>query len=136
MKRFLPVLLLLPALTALAELEISDAWIKHLPPTVPVRAGYLTIHNPTSRSVTIESVHSDAFHHVEMHETVEQDGMMQMRPVMQLTIEPDSSVQLSPGGLHLMLMQPVKESAPGNVIEITIKFDNGDEQTFRMTVKE
>ena len=136
MKRLLPILFLLLPVPGLAELEISDAWIKHLPPTVPVRAGYMKLYNPTSKAVTIESIRSDAYTNIEMHETVEQNGMMQMQPVTQLAIEANSRVQLSPGGLHLMLMGPVTESAPGDIIEITIKFVNGAEQTLSMTVKE
>lgn len=132
---FLLVLLLIPALAS-AELKVSDAWIKHLPASVPVRAGYLTLYNPSSRPVVIESVHSEAFASIEIHATLEQDGLMQMQHLPRLTVDANSSVQLAPGGLHLMMMGPVAAFAPGDLIAITIKFVDGAGQSLDMIVKE
>ena len=134
MNRYLLPLLLLPSIVW-AELQISEAWIKNLPPPVPVRAGYMTIHNPQTAALTIESLHSDAFASIEIHQTIEQDGMMHMEQIPMLTIEPGSIVQLSPGGLHLMMMQPVEPTKPGDRVEIIIRLDDGSEQTLTMTVK-
>lgn len=136
MSRLLPIVMLLIPMLVRAELQVSDAWIKHLPAAVPVRAGYLTLYNPGSRPVVIDSVYSDAFSSIEVHETVEQDGMMQMQRVPKLTVEANSSVQLSPGGLHLMMMGPVTASAPGDLVTITLEFVDGTEQSLGMTVKE
>lgn len=135
MRRFiLLVALLLPA-TGFAQLEFSDGWIKNLPAAVPVRAGYMTIHNPGSRVVSIVSLHSDAFASVEIHETRMLDGMMRMDPVPMLTIAPGETVQLAPGGLHLMMMQPAQPTRPGEVHRITIEFDDGSMQTLELTVR-
>lgn len=131
---FLLLALLLPA-TAFAELEFSDAWIKNLPPPVPVRAGYLTIHNPQTQTVSIVAVRSDAFASVEIHQTLMADGMMRMEQVKNLTIGPGETVQLAPGGLHLMLMQPVEPTRPGEVHRITMEFDDGYLQQLDLTVR-
>ena len=128
------VLLAFPGF-ALAELEIRDPWIKNLPPSVPVRAGYMTIHNPQSKAVSIVSLSSDAFGSIEIHQTIAQDGMMRMEQVPTLTIEPDSTVHLAPGGLHLMMMNPGKPTRIGDKIEILILFDDGSEQKLEMWVK-
>ncbi len=131
---FLLLALLLPA-TGFAQLEFSDAWIKNLPPAVPVRAGYLTIHNPRSRAVSIVALRSEAFASVEIHRTRMQDGMMRMDPVPNLTIAPGETVHLAPGGLHLMLMQPAQPTRPGEIHRITIEFDDGSMQTLELTVR-
>jgi copper(I)-binding protein len=133
MLRFLLILgLLLPA-SAFAELEIVDAWIKNLPPSVPMRAGYMTIHNPGETAVTILSIRSDAFASIDIHRSVMQDGMMRMDPVTSLSIAPGESLQLAPGGYHLM-MQPLQATRPGQEIEIVLQFDDGSEQRLTMTV--
>jgi copper(I)-binding protein len=124
--------LLLPA-SAFAELEIVDAWIKNLPPSVPMRAGYMTIHNPGETAVTILSIRSDAFASIDIHRSVMQDGMMRMDPVTALSIAPGESLQLAPGGYHLM-MQPLQATRPGQEIEIVLQFDDGSEQRLTMTV--
>jgi copper(I)-binding protein len=131
----LPLILLLifPPI-ALAELDIRDPWIKNLPPSVPVRAGYMTIHNPQTKTVSIVSLRSDAFASVEIHQTIEQDGMMRMEQVPSLKIESNSSVQLAPGGLHLMMMNPSEPTQPGDLLEIVIVLDDGSEQRVEMQV--
>ena len=128
------LLLILPG-SAVAELDIHDAWIKNLPPAVPVRAGYMTIRNAQAHAVSIIAIRSDAFASVEIHRTIAQDGMMRMEPVPILVIEPDSSVQLAPGGLHLMMMNPAEPTKPGDVLKIVIELDDGSAQSLTMTVK-
>lgn len=135
MRRFFLLLALLIPATGFAQLEFSDAWIKNLPPPVPVRAGYMTIHNPQSRALSIVTIRSDAFASVEIHQTRMQDGMMRMDPVPNFTIAPGETVQLAPGGLHLMMMQPAQPTRPGEVHRIIIEFDDGSRQTLELTVK-
>ena len=132
---FVLVLLFFPV-SAFAELDITDARIKNLPPTVPVRAGYMTIHNPSQVAVSIVAIHSEAFASVEIHRSVMQDGMMRMDLVEALEIDADTHLQLAPGGLHLMMMQPVEATRPGEKIEIILQLSDGSEQSLQMEVIE
>ena len=134
MLRFLLILGLLLPTCVLADLEIVDAWIKNLPPSVPVRAGYMTIHNPGETAVGIVSISSDAFASVEIHRSVTRDGMSQMDRVASLSIAPAATVQLTPGGYHLMMMQPLQATRPGQEIEIVLHFDDESEQRLTMKV--
>ena len=129
------LVLLFPA-SAFAELDITDARIKNLPPTVPVRAGYMTIHNPSQVAVSIVAIHSEAFASVEIHRSLMQDGMMRMDLVEALEIDADTSLQLAPGGLHLMMMQPVEPTRPGEHIEIILQLSDGSKQFLKMKVIE
>lgn len=95
----------------------------------------MTIYNPLDVPTTVVSIHSDAFASIEIHQTIEQDGLMRMEPVPKLNIEAESAVQLAPGGLHLMMMQPSQPTKPGDQIRITIRLDDGSEQVLNMTVK-
>lgn len=136
MPRLLLILALLFPTGALAELEISDAWIKNLPPTIPVRAGYMTMHNPGPGTLNVVEVRSEAFASVEIHRSFMQDGMMRMEPVDKLEIEAAASVKLEPGGLHLMMMMPHEPTSPGDEIIIFVKLEDGSEQSLKMTVVE
>ncbi len=134
--RFLCLLLSLGlSSAAIAELEISDAWIKNLPPSIPVRAGYLTLYNPTTMQQIVRHIDSPAFGRIEMHRTIEQEGMMRMEPVEELIIEPGARLHFEPGGLHLMMMQPAAPTRPGDVHRVRIELDDGSSQHFEMTVK-
>lgn len=134
LRSFTLVALLWPTI-CLAELDIGDAWIKNLPASVPVRAGYLSLHNSSTRPQRIVALHSESFASVEIHETVMQDGMMRMQQVPELQIEAGETVQLAPGGLHLMLMQPAAPTRPGEVHRIEIEFDDGSRQSLQLTVR-
>jgi copper(I)-binding protein len=135
MSRLLLIVLLVLPGSAIAELDIHNAWIKNLPPVVPVRAGYMTIRNAQANAVSIIAIRSDAFASVEIHRTIAEGGMMRMEPVPTLVIEPDSSVQLAPGGLHLMMMNPAEPTKPGDVLQIVIELGDGSTQSLNMTVK-
>ncbi len=126
--------LLLPAVSS-AELLITDAWIRSLPPSVPMRAGYLTIHNLDHESLTIVGLKSAAFSKIEIHNSIEQDGTVRMERVPELTISANGTVELAPGGLHLMMVQPLSPIKQSEIIKVTIIFDNDREQTLEMTVK-
>ena len=119
-----------------ADLRISDAWIKNLPPSVPVRAGYLTLTNPTDEARILLRFESPAFGRIELHRTVSEDGMMRMEAVDELSIDPGARLRLEPGGLHLMMMQALEPTRPGDRIQVRMHFANGREQSFEMTVKE
>ena len=108
-----------------ADPVISDSRIKDLPPSVPVRAGYLTIHNPEAETIRIVEVRSDAFASVEIHQTISEDGMMRMEQIPELNIDANATVYLEPGGLHLMMMAPQQPTKPGMVIPLQLILEDG-----------
>ena len=120
---------------AAANLLITEAWIKNLPPVVPMRAGYFNITNNQSRSVTIERFSSGSFARIEIHRSIEKDGVMSMQPVHALTIEPKQRLQLAPGGYHLMMMNPVKNLHPGNTVKVSIGYADQSTQSIEMIVR-
>ncbi|MDH3388049.1 MAG: copper chaperone PCu(A)C [Gammaproteobacteria bacterium] len=122
-------------IAAQADLEISDAWINNLPASVPVRAGYLTLHNPTQQAVTIVGATSAGFAGVEIHRSVSQDGMLRMEAVPKLHIEAGATVRLAPGGLHLMMKQPAQPTSPGELYRITFEYADGSRQSLQIEVR-
>jgi copper(I)-binding protein len=134
MRLILPLILLILPVTAFAELQIGNAWIKNLPPMMTMRAGYMSIHNPTDIAVTLIGVSSDRFTKVEFHESISNEGVMRMEMLHHLTIEPGATVELAPGGKHLMMMNPSEPTKPGETIEINLKLDDGSEQELKMRV--
>lgn len=136
LKKFLLIALVTFSLpTVAANLEFTDAWIKHLPPVVPVRAGYMTITNTTNLDVTIVSLHSESFDSIEIHQSYEVDGIASMRAVAVLSIGSNESVTLEPGGYHLMMMGPADEIIPGKIAIVTLHYQDHDSQTIEMPVR-
>ena len=118
-----------------ANLQITEAWIKNLPMSVPMRAGYMDISNNQAETIKIEWLKSEAFARIEIHRSVEKDGMMSMHPVSVLAISSGETVRLAPGGIHLMMMNPLKTLAPGEYCVVTIGYDDQSTQTIEMIVR-
>lgn len=116
-----------PALSAAVNLiEARDGWIRAVPPQAPVRAGYIRLHNPGPHEIVIDAVRSDAFGAIEIHEMHEVEGVMRMRRVPSLTLAPQQSVELVPGGLHLMLFRPTAPLQEGEKARLVFSGPSGD----------
>ncbi|PKM06061.1 MAG: hypothetical protein CVV14_13995 [Gammaproteobacteria bacterium HGW-Gammaproteobacteria-4] len=115
------------AMAQQAVVEANGAWIRIAPPGAMMLAGYLTLTNNGDAVAELESVHSDVFGSVELHRTEIVDGVSRMRAVPSLRIAPGESVQLQPGGMHLMLMQPAAQL--GDPIAIVFDWRDGSHLT-------
>ena len=63
-------------------------------------------------------------------------GMMTMRQVPSIEVPADGSVELKPGGLHIMLLDVKKTLAVGDTLEVTLTFENAGEVTATAEVRE
>ncbi len=79
---------------------------------------------------SIVSASSPASGKVELHTHVKEGDVMKMRQVDQISIPASGTVELKPGGLHIMLFDLQQDFIEGKSIEVTINFANGDQQTF------
>lgn len=103
-----------------ASLIATDAWIRTPPPGSPVMAGYVTLHNEGKREVRFSKLQSDAFGAIEIHEMRESGGVMRMRPLAELVVQPGDTAVLEPGGVHLMLFRPTRDVGDGDKVTIDL----------------
>lgn len=101
-----------------AGLRIDDA-----PPAVAVRGAYGSLDSTHPRS--LRAVTSPAFGRVELHKTEESGGVARMVALPSLAVGP-RPVQLTPGGIHLMLWEPREPIALGDRVPLRLVFDDGD----------
>lgn len=99
---------------------------------VRVTAGYGNIKNVTKNNIKISIVSAEGFKAVELHETSEKDGMMKMQKVDSFEILKNKSLNLKPGGHHIMLFDPTSKFEEGQLIPIT--FTDG-KQNFNLDFK-
>lgn len=116
-------------------IEIADAWARQPNPARAMGAGYLKITNHQASTVSLEGASSPAAGVVELHEMITADGMMSMRQVKTIAIAPGATVELRPGGLHLMLIDLNRTLQPGETIEATLRFDDGSTQQVQLPVR-
>lgn len=118
------------------NLEIENAWLRPPPPGVAMTAGYATLRNGTDAQITLCAVHSPAFGQLELHRTELTDGVAQMRPQAQLVLKPGQQIELRPGGLHLMLIEPLADVAVGQLIEFELRACDGQRWPVSATVRQ
>lgn len=117
----------LPACARDCAPTVSEGWLRMPPVAMPMMAGFGRISNGCDAPVTIIGVRSTAFGDVSLHETRIVDGVSRMRAVPALEVEAGGDAVLAPGGLHLMLMQPVGTLEPGATVEVEFLLDGGGE---------
>jgi copper(I)-binding protein len=145
------------------SLSVSDAWVRMTDPAATA-AGYLTITNQSSTADSLTGVSSPAYGSAQLHETVVMEpspsamasmepspsdamgsmapspgasmgDMMGMQPVDEIPVPANGSVELKPGGYHIMLMDPTGTLAIGDTVELTLTFKNAGTITVKATVK-
>ncbi|GAB4431258.1 MAG: copper chaperone PCu(A)C [Anaerolineae bacterium] len=63
---------------------------------------------------------------VEIHETtVGENDVMQMRPVQAIDVPAHGSVELKPGGYHIMLLDVQRDLNAGDTVTLTLTFASG-----------
>jgi copper(I)-binding protein len=120
---------LTPALAApeaikAGALQIEAPWLRATPGGAKVAAGYLRITNTGSEADRLTGASMPLAPRGEVHEMSMQNGVMRMRELAQgLAISPGKTVELKPGGFHLMfpdLKGPLKE---GQAVDVTLTFE-------------
>lgn len=103
--------------------EVIDARIRAPLRGADVTAGYVTLKNNDSAAVEITGGSVDIAQKLELHtHEMGEGGMMQMRQVDRFVIAPNDSLELEPGGKHLMLFTPkagLKEGDKGHFTLLT-----------------
>ena len=129
MKWFFTAVLLLSAQLFAAQVAVTldDGQIRLPMPGRSVSAGYFTLRNNAEQQMVLTAVSSDAFKRIELHQHSHKDGMMRMEQIEKIDIPAGESVELAPGGLHLMLFEPTKTLQVGQSVELILHFADGQQ---------
>lgn len=108
---------------AQAQAVLEDAWVRALPPTQANTAAYVTVRNLGDGPLSISGAGASLAASVELHDTVEVDGMLRMRQQESVTVPAGESVVFGPGGLHLMLLGLERMPAVGETLELCLEIN-------------
>lgn len=86
-------------------LQFDHAVIRQAAPGMDKSVAYVTLVNHTNAPIVLTQASSPVAGAIEFHESREVDGLMRMRRLTDLPIPAGESVQLQPGGKHLMLFR-------------------------------
>lgn len=104
-------------------LQIEAPWLRATPGGAKVGAGYLRITNTGKEPDRLVSASMPLAGRGEVHEMTMQNGVMQMRWLSEgLPIEPGKTVELKPGGYHLMFLDMKGALKQGETEQVTLTF--------------
>lgn len=133
---FFGVMILGASLAAQAAAPaISGAWIPEQPPGAMASAVFLTLTNPSDHPEALVGASAPGFKMVQMHKSVEVDGMHRMIQQKKIVIPAQGETRLAPGGYHIMLIGPKTPLVAGDQVPVTLTFSDGTKETVQVPVK-
>ena len=106
------------------DISLEHPWSRATPAGAPVGAGYVTLKNAgAAPDKLISATAPDVAGKVEVHQMTMDGGVMKMRPINGLEIPAGKSVELKPGGYHIMFMQLKKPLVAGETVKGTLSFE-------------
>lgn len=108
-----------------APTYIDQAWVRLSPNKDAPSAGYFVAHGGDS-ATQLRGVLTDYALKVEMHESMNQDGKMSMKPIESVDIPAKTEVAFAPGGKHLMLWGVNDTAISRGKMTLTFLLANGD----------
>lgn len=104
---------------------VSDVWARAS--ATQTSAAYLTIENRTGEDDTLLEARSPVAATVEIHDMTMEDMVMRMRRLENLPVAAGESVQLAPGGKHIMLIGLAGPLDEGASVPLTLVFEKAGE---------
>ncbi|MDM0012156.1 copper chaperone PCu(A)C [Variovorax sp. J22P168] len=122
-KQALPAARLDVLAPGVAAVDVRDAWVRQ---TVPGQSGtgaFMKLTAPAGARLVGASTPAAGI--AEVHEMKMEGDIMRMRELKDgLALPPRQTVELKPGGLHVMLMELKQPIAKGSTIPLTLRFED------------
>ena len=110
----------------IGKLSISGAYSRETVAGQTVGAGFLKIKN-TGAADRLISATASIGTEVQLHTMAMEGNVMKMSQVTGIEIPADGSVELTPGGMHLMIMGIKSPLKAGDTVKIKLRFTNSGE---------
>jgi hypothetical protein len=119
------------------DIMIEGFWARAMLPNQPVAGGFLTLTNAGDSDDRIIKAVSPRAGRMELHEMLMEGEVMKMREVNGgIAIPAGATVELKPGGLHLMFFDIAERFEEGQTVPVTLTFEKAGEVTLDLPVKD
>jgi copper(I)-binding protein len=124
-----------PAVVQAGALSILEPWSRATPGGARVGVGYLVIDNRSAAPDRLLAAESDVSATAQVHETVNEAGVVRMKPVDAVVIAPNGRLELKPGGYHLMLSGLKRPLREGERFAAALVFEKAGRVAVTFTVR-
>jgi copper(I)-binding protein len=115
-------------------IKVDHAYTRATVPGQQVAGGFMKIENKGTSGDQLLSASSPAAGEVQLHEMAMEGNVMKMRQVRDIAVPAGGSVELKPGGLHLMFMNIKAPLSVGESVPVKLKFAKAGEVEVKMPV--
>ncbi len=98
-------------------------------------AVFMQLKNLDDRTASVVSASSPVSDAVELHTHINDNGVMRMRKIPRIELPGSQTVELKPGGLHVMLLGLREDLQIGQQVEVTLRFNDGSEKKLEAPVQ-
>jgi copper(I)-binding protein len=133
MKKHLLALLALAAFAAHAQTTVKDPWVRGTVAGQKATGMFAQITSTSGGKLV--SAASPVAGVVEIHEMAMDGSVMKMRAVPTVDLPAGKSVDLKPGGYHVMLMDLKRDLKPGETVPVTLVVEGADKKRETIEVK-
>ena len=131
--RILPLAILaVLSLPAAASVTATDAWVRGTVPAQKSTGAFVTL--TSTEDARVVAVTTPAARSAQIHESLTDDGRASMRHVESLKLPAGRSVELRPGGYHVMLEGLAKPLAEGDRVPLTFTIEDKGGKRSRVEV--
>lgn len=108
------------------DVVITDGWVRYPDNTQRPASAYMDITNNSDKDIKLTAASaSEISGNVELHQSfVDEKGISRMVSINHMDIPAHSTVNLKPGGIHIMLLDLQKTLSKGDVFDIELLFEN------------
>lgn len=111
-----------------ANIAINDAYVRLPPPGQNISAAFMRIDNSGDARKLVKA-DSAVAGNVELHNHINDGGVMRMRQVKSIDVPAKGKAVLQPGGYHIMLIGLKAPLKDGQKVALTLTFDDGSSKT-------
>lgn len=107
-----------------AQVTVQEPWIRATVAQQKATGAFMRLTAAQDSKLVAVSTPLTAV--AEVHEMAVQDHVMKMRQVQALPLPAGKTVELRPGGYHLMLMDLTQQVKEGQTVPLTLTFEGAD----------
>ena len=129
---FCAALTLASATAAHAQVTVKDPWVRGTVASQKATGAFMQL--TTTEAVRLVEARSGAAKIVEIHEMRMEGDRMMMQAVPGLDLVPGKTLELKPGGYHVMLIDVVKPLNAGDKVPLTLVLEGKDKKRIQVEV--
>ena len=118
---------------AWAQVEVKSAWVRGTVAAQKTTGAYMEL--KSAKDGSLVGVESPVAGFAEVHEMTMDKNVMRMRAIPKLGLPAGKTVELKPGGVHVMLIDLKKPLKKGDSVPLKLKIENKDKTVSTVEVK-